>query len=151
MSSCNVYVNSFVYAEHFPSINLVVLLILGWPFYNFKSSKPNKSASLLRRRNRKTFSYLWAFVIATHSALAMAGPYACRSSCRNPPPAGKDELAQATPRALTNDSGTSSYTFAVPYVPTPTPASSFAPAELVAKYTNADLQRATKLTIELFV
>ena len=41
---------SFVYIEHLPPINLVELLVLGWPFYNSKSSKPNRSASPFRRR-----------------------------------------------------------------------------------------------------
>ena len=36
----------------FPSINLVCLL-LGWPFYNSKSSKPNRSTSPFGRRSRK--------------------------------------------------------------------------------------------------
>ena len=36
----------------FSSINLVYLL-LNWPFYNFKSFKPNGSAGLFGRRNRR--------------------------------------------------------------------------------------------------
>ena len=81
----------------------------------------------------------------------MAGPRTCRSPCRNPPPVSQDELAGAAPGALTNDSGTFSYTLAVSRVPTPAPAPPPAPAKLVAKYTNADLQRATKLALKLFI
>ena len=81
----------------------------------------------------------------------MAGPRAQRSPRRNPLPAGKDELAGAALGAPTNDNGTSSHTSAVSRVPTPAPAPPLAPAELVAKYTDADLQRATKLALKLFV
>ena len=31
-------------------------LIVGWPFYNSKNSKPNRSASQFGRRNKKTFN-----------------------------------------------------------------------------------------------
>ena len=36
-------------------------------------------------------------------------------------------------------------------VSTPAPAPPFAPAEPMTKYTNADLQQATKLALELFI
>ena len=81
----------------------------------------------------------------------MAGTRARQSFCRNLPPAGKNELARAALKALTNDSGTPSYTPAVSRVPTPAPAPLLTPAKLVVKYTDADLQRATKLALELFV
>ena len=143
------HVTSSVYAEYPPLINLVCLL--GWLFYNSKISKPNGSASSFVRKNRKTFSYLWAQVRATHSVIAMVGPCTCRSLCRNLSHAGKDEFAEAAPRASTNDSGTSSYTPAVSSVPTSVPAPLFAPTKLVVKYTNADLQKGTKLALKLFV
>ena len=130
-------------------INLVCLL--GWPFYNFKSFKLNKSASPFGWKNRKTFSYLWAFIKATYFAIAMARPRACRSACQNLPPVCKDELARAALRALTNDSGTFSHTSAVLYVPTPALVPPLALAKLVTKYTDANLQRVTKLAPELFV
>ena len=81
----------------------------------------------------------------------MAGPRARRSPRRNPLPAGEDELAGAIPRAPTDDSGTPSHTLAMSRAPTPASAPPPAPAKLVAKYTNADLQRATKLALESFV
>ena len=81
----------------------------------------------------------------------MAGPRARHSPRWNPPPAGEDELAGAAPRAPTNDNGTPSHTPAVLRAPTPAPAPPPAPTELVAKYTDADLQRATKLALESFV
>ena len=81
----------------------------------------------------------------------MAAFRACRIPYGNPPPIGEDELAGVAPvAALTNDSGTFSHTPAVSYIPTFAPAPPLAPAELVAKYTNADLQRATKLVLKLF-
>ena len=81
----------------------------------------------------------------------MAGPRAWRSLCRNSPPAGEDELAGDTPRASTNDNGTFSQILAVSHVAALAPALPLASAKLMAKYTNADLQRATKLASELFV
>ena len=81
----------------------------------------------------------------------MAGTRTQRSSRQNPSPTGEDELTGAAPRALTNDSGTPSHTPAVSRVLIPAPAPSSAPAKLVDKYTNANLQRATKLALELFV
>ena len=133
----------------FLPINLMCLL--GWRFYNFESSKPNGSASPFRKKNRKTFSYLGALVRAIHFTITMAGPHACRNSYQNPPPANEDELASAALGALTNDSGTFSYTFVVSYILTLILALLLAPAEFVAKYTDADLQRTTKLALELFV
>ena len=53
MSARNVSRDFFRSRWAFPWINLVYLL-LGWPFYNFKSSKPNRSASPFgRKRNRE--------------------------------------------------------------------------------------------------
>ena len=80
----------------------------------------------------------------------MARPRACQSFCQNSPPAGEDELAGAAPRAPTNNSSTSSHTSAMLYVPTSALDPPLAPVKVVAKYTNADLQRATKLALELF-
>ena len=126
-------------------------LVVGWPFYNSKSFKPNGLASPFERKNRKIFSYLWALVRATNSAVSIAGPCSCQSPCWNPPPAGEDELAGTAPRAPTNNSGTLSHTLAMSRVPTDALAPPFAPAKLVAKYIDAELQRATKLALELFV
>ena len=82
----------------------------------------------------------------------MAEPRACQSPCRNFLPVGKDEFTGAAPRAVpTNDSGTLTLTPVVLGAPTPAPVPPPALAKLVAKYTDADLQRATKLAIKLFV
>ena len=92
-------------------MNLVVL-VLDWPFYNFKNSKPNKLASPFRRRKKKTFSYLLS---SQYSSLfnPIAGSCACHSPCRNPCSIGKDEFAGA---ASIEGSGT----------PIPTPVMSLA-------------------------
>ena len=81
----------------------------------------------------------------------MARPCACQSRRLNPPPDNKDKLAGAASEAPTNDSGTPFHTPVMSYVPTLAPALLFALAKLVAKYTNADLQRATKLALKLFI
>ena len=69
----------------------------------------------------------------------------------NSPPVSEDELTGATSGATTNNSGTPSYTPAMSRVPTPAPALLLATAKLVAKYTNADLEQATKLALKSFV
>ena len=81
----------------------------------------------------------------------MVRPCDCQSLCWNLLPAGKDELAGAAGGAVTNDNGTSSHTPSMSRVSTPVPAPAPALVELVAKYTNADLQKATKLALEMFV
>ena len=149
VSSRDVHVTSSAHAEYPPPDQSS--LVVGWPFYNFKSSEPNRSASLFRRRNRRTFSYFWALIRATHSAIAMARPRAPRSLRQNPPPAGEDELARAALGASTDNSNTPSHTPAVSRLPTPAPAPPPAPIKLVAKYTNIDMQKATKLALESFV
>ena len=74
-----------------------------------------------------------------------------QSPCPNPLPASENELAGAASGAPTDDSGTLSHIPAMSCVPTPTLALLLAPAKFVAKYTNANLQIATKLALELFV
>ena len=71
-----------------------------------------------------------------------------RSPCFNPPPTGNDELAGGAPGALTNGSGIFTPTTATSCTPTPTPAPVPGPTGM---YTDVDLQRATKLALELFV
>ena len=66
-------------------------------------------------------------------------------TCRNFPPSNKDELAGGAP---TNVSGTLVPTPAVSQAPTL--ASAFAPGP-PGRYTDEDLQRATKLALESFV
>ena len=76
----------------------------------------------------------------------MTGPRTCWSPRRNPPPAGKDELADGAP---IKGSGTPA--------PTPTPSISCAPTPAPAlalpggTYTNVHLQRGTKLALDSFV
>ena len=81
----------------------------------------------------------------------MAGPRTWQSSRWNLLPADEDKFAGATQKAPINDNSTPSHTPVVSRVPTPALALPLALAELVAKYTNADLQRATKLALKLFV
>ena len=81
----------------------------------------------------------------------MAGPRSRRSPRRNPPPGGEDELAGGPPGAPTKGSNT----------PTPSPpvsraqTSTNAPTPTAAPprgiYTNADLQKATKLALNSFI
>ena len=84
-------------------------------------------------------------------AIAIAGSRAWWNPCWNPLPAGKDKLAGAAPGAPTNENGTLSHTPAVLPIPAPAPAPPLALTKLVAKYTDANLQLATKLALELFV
>ena len=51
MSARDVSCNFFRLCWAFPLINLVCLL--SWPFYNFKSSKPNRSATPFGKRNKR--------------------------------------------------------------------------------------------------
>ena len=95
----------------------------------------------------KTSIYFLEF----RSAIAMAGPCTQQSLCWNSLPTGKDELAGAARRAPTNNNDTLSHNFAVLCIPTPAPALLLAPAKLVVKYTNANLQRATTLALEFFI
>ena len=82
----------------------------------------------------------------------MAGPRARGSPCWNSPLADKDKLARAAPKAVsTNDNGTPTPTPVVSRAPTPTPVPPPALAERVAKYTDLDLQRVTKLALKSFV
>lgn len=78
---------------------------------------------------------------------------------RNLPPTSKDELARDTLGVLIKGSGTSNLTSAVFYAFTLALALAQAPAltqtpapalGLPSMYTNIDLQRATKLALELF-
>ena len=69
----------------------------------------------------------------------MARPRTYRSLHWNPLLADKDELAGTAPEAFTNDSDTSSHTPAVLRGATPALAMPLTPAELVAKYTDANL------------
>ena len=98
----------------------------------------------------------------------MTRPCACQSLFQISPPIDKDELAKANQKCISiNDHAISTYTPAMSYIPTlamsciptpamlciPTPASALflTPAKLVAKYTNANLQKATQLTLKSFV
>lgn len=71
----------------------------------------------------------------------------CYSFWTNPPPTSKDELTGSILGAPTKSSGTLTLTPAASrtHIPTPTPA----PIAL-SLYTNANLQRAIKLALELF-
>ena len=64
MSSHNPSRDFFCLCWAFPQINLVKLLVLGLSFYNFKSFKHNKSASLFRKRKNRFLAILKAFLKA---------------------------------------------------------------------------------------
>ena len=83
----------------------------------------------------------------------MAGPYTRHNLYRNSPPGGKDELAGSPPGAPTKDSNTPTPSPAVFWAQTPTFTPTFTPALALpgGRYTNMDLQRATKLALESFV
>ena len=81
----------------------------------------------------------------------MARPPAWQSFYQDLPLNGKDEFTGAAPKAFTNDNSTFSYTSAISRISTPALAPPFASAELVAKYINANLQKATKLALKLFI
>ena len=78
----------------------------------------------------------------------MAGPHACQSPCRNSPSTNDNELAGA---ASTKGNRILISTSVVLRVATPAPAPPLAFAKFVAKYTNADPQKTTKLALELFI
>ena len=75
----------------------------------------------------------------------MVGPQAC---CNAPPPISKDELAGNAPKASTKGIGTPTSIPTAFQAPTSTPAPVF---DLPGLYTNADLQKATKLALKLFI
>ena len=81
----------------------------------------------------------------------MAGPRTHRSFCHNPPPGDENELAGGPTGAFTKGSNTS--TPSPPVSRAQTPADALAPtsAPLRGMYTDTDLQRATKLALELFI
>ena len=81
----------------------------------------------------------------------MAGPRSRRSPRRNPPPGGEDELAGGPPGAPTEGSNTPTPSPPVSRAQTPADAPAPTPAPLRGTYTNVNLQRATKLALELFI
>ena len=85
------HVTLSIYAEYLFAINLVVLLALGSPLYNFKSSKPNRLASLFRQKINKALSYLKS---SYQSFLShpMAWSFACHTFFQNLLLGGKNEL-----------------------------------------------------------
>ena len=96
------------FRQRWASPPVQLILLVGWPFYNSKSFKPNRLASSFKKRKQKTFSYFSSYC-QSFLLSQMAKPSACQSLCRNPPPIGKDKFAGAAP---TESSG----------IPTPTPA-----------------------------
>ena len=81
----------------------------------------------------------------------MAGSCAWQRPYQNPLLAGEDKFFGAAPGAFTNDNNTTSHTSAVSRIQTPTPAPLFTPAKLVIKSTIPNLQKTTRLALELFV
>ena len=81
----------------------------------------------------------------------MAGPRTRHSLCRNPPPGNEDELVGGPPGALTKGSNTSTPSPPVSWTQTPVDTPTTIPASSRGMYTDANLQRATKLALELFI
>ena len=81
----------------------------------------------------------------------MARPRARRSSRRNPPPGGEDELAEGPPETLNKGSNTPTPSLLLSRVQTPADVSAPTPASPRDMYTDTNLQRATKLGLELFI
>lgn len=85
----------------------------------------------------------------------MVGPQARHNAL---PPVGKDELAGGAPWAPTKSNSTPISIPAASWAPTPTPTQTPAPTQAFAQapgppglYMDADLQKATKLALDLFV
>lgn len=70
-----------------------------------------------------------------------------RAYCNLPSSANKDELAEG---AFTKDSNTSSLIPAISKTPIPALASAVTPS-LLSMYINVDLQKTTRLVLELFI
>lgn len=82
----------------------------------------------------------------------MTGPRTRQSPWNNPPPISKNELAEDAPGAPTEGSSTPTPSPAISPALTPVPAQAPTPAPgLPGMYTNIDLQKATRLALELFV
>ena len=82
----------------------------------------------------------------------MARPYTRQSLYWNLLPAGENKPTRAAPSALLiNHNGILSHTFAMSHVSILALVLPFTFAKLVAKYTNVNLQRITKLAQELFI
>ena len=82
----------------------------------------------------------------------MARSRICQSPWQNLLPTGKDKLTEANQGlASTNGNSTPTPTPIISYTPTSALIPPFAPAKLVTKYINTDLQKAIKLALELFV
>ena len=81
----------------------------------------------------------------------MARARTCRSSRRNPSPGGEDELAKGPQEAPTKGSNTPTHFSDVSRAQTPADAPAPIIAPLRGTYTDVDLQKATKLTLESFI
>ena len=81
----------------------------------------------------------------------MAGPRICRSPRCNLPPGGEDKLAGSPPGAPTEGSNTPTPSPPVSWAQTPADAPAPTPAPPRGTYTDADLQRATKLALDSFI
>ena len=104
-------------------------LVIGWLFYNFKSSIPNKSDSLFGKKRLQAYFLEYCYANAMirlcarqsfyrfleyYSANAIIGFCACRSFHRNSPSTNKNKFAGAASKtALTNNCSTFSYNFAM--------------------------------------
>ena len=74
----------------------------------------------------------------------MAGPCACQSFQQNLLSTSKDEFAGTAP---IEGNSTPTPTFVISRIPTSVFPLTSAPAKLIARYTNMDLQRAIKLAL----
>ena len=118
-------------------LKLVVITKLSW--LQFQKLQTQRVSQPVRK---KKFSPL---------NQAMAGPRIRRNPRRNPPPGGEDEFAGGPSGAPTKGSNTHTPSPPVSWAQTPADAQVPPPAIYSGMYTDADLQRATKLALKLFI
>ena len=81
----------------------------------------------------------------------MTGTRTRRSFCRNLSLGRKDEFAGGPSGALTKSSNTPTLSPAISWVQIPAPPPAPIPTSLRNMYTNLNLQKTTKLALELFI
>ena len=81
----------------------------------------------------------------------MVGPHTCWSLCRNPLSSSENKLAEDLPGAPNKGSNTPTLFLPVSWAQTPAEALALTSALSRGTYTDVNLQKATKLALELFI